>query len=56
MCKDECSLYCVNQQLCDYEGGVCEGGCMDGWVGERCMEGKMCYLLVCWKLKFILNK
>lgn len=40
MCKDECSLYCVNKQLCDYESGVCEGGCMNGWIGERCMEGK----------------
>lgn len=56
MCKDECSPHCVNQQSCDHEGGACEGGCTDGWVGERCTEGKMYCLLVCWKLKLTLNK
>lgn len=56
MCKDECSPHCVNQQSCDHESGACEGGCTDGWVGERCTEGKMYCLLVCWKLKLTLNK
>lgn len=46
MCKDECSPHCVNQQSCDHEGGACEGGCTDGWVGERCTEGKMHCLLL----------
>lgn len=56
MCKDECSPHCVNKQSCDHESGACEGGCTNGWIGERCTEGKMCCLLVCWKLQLTLNK
>lgn len=26
-CKDNCSGYCINNELCDYVSGVCLSGC-----------------------------
>lgn len=40
MCKDWCSLNCCNCLICDYVIGWCEDGCIDGWMGEKCIGGK----------------
>lgn len=40
MCKDRCSPNCRNPLTCDHVTGRCEDGCTDGWIGEKCTEGK----------------
>lgn len=43
MCKDECSLYCLDPLSCDHVTGSCDGGCKDGWIGSRCRDGEYHY-------------
>lgn len=38
-CKKRCSLNCVGGQ-CEKTFGTCLSGCVDGWNGSMCNEGK----------------
>lgn len=40
-CKDNCSGYCINNELCDYINGVCLSGCKDGYIGVCCINSKI---------------
>lgn len=35
-CSERCSGHCINKEPCDHVGGVCPGGCEDGYTGKLC--------------------
>lgn len=39
-CKETCSDYCLNSELCDHVSGVCSSGCQDGYLGSHCNNCK----------------
>lgn len=38
-CSRQCGN-CLNQGSCDHISGVCHGGCLSGWTGDRCNQGE----------------
>lgn len=38
-CYRQCGN-CLNQGSCDHISGVCHGGCLSGWTGDRCDQGE----------------
>lgn len=38
-CSEECVGYCRDNNLCNYVIGLCDNGCVFGWIGYMCDEG-----------------
>ena len=38
-CKQQCSGYCRDSNVCNHVTGQCDGGCAAGWRGTLCDKG-----------------
>lgn len=41
-CLATCIGYC--RDPCNYISGICDNGCLDGWLGQHCNQSKKIYL------------
>lgn len=44
-CMEKCEGYCYKSKFCNYINGLCDNGCLDGWIGgncSKCKKFKMC--------------
>ena len=39
-CNKACSGHCLNNTVCDHITGTCTDGCLAGYVGKLCDDGK----------------
>lgn len=39
-CDQKCSSHCNVSNDCYQGNGTCKGGCADGWMSDRCDQGK----------------
>lgn len=52
-CSTICTGYC--RDPCNHISGICDSGCLDGWLGQHCKQCKQVYLYglkkqMCYKL------
>lgn len=53
-CRQKCSAFCETSFDCNTVTGQCDGGCMDGWEGPKCLKRMSIITFICCIIKTII--
>lgn len=53
-CRQKCSAFCETSFDCNTVTGQCNGGCMDGWEGPKCLKRMSIITFICCIIKTII--
>lgn len=53
-CRQKCSAFCETSFDCNTVTGQCNGGCMDGWEGPKCLKRMSIITYICCIIKTII--
>lgn len=53
-CRQKCSAFCETSFDCNTVTGQCNGGCLDGWEGPKCLKRMSIITFICCIIKTII--